>query len=43
MTGSKPSEDGRHGKMDKSLLSGVIPPVNKRDIEATTTAAKAAA
>lgn len=31
------------GKMEKSLLSGVVPPVNKRDIEATITAAKAAA
>ncbi|MES0126924.1 hypothetical protein NKL05_33685 [Mesorhizobium sp. C420B] len=31
------------GKMEKSLLSGVIPPVNKRNIEATITAAKAAA
>ncbi|RUW90244.1 hypothetical protein [Mesorhizobium sp. M7A.F.Ca.US.010.02.1.1] len=30
-------------KMEKSLLSAVIPPVNKRDIEATITAAKAAA
>ncbi len=31
------------GKMEKSLLSAVIPPVNKRDIAATITAAKAAA
>ncbi len=30
-------------KIEKSLLSAVIPPVNKRDIEATITAAKAAA
>lgn len=31
------------GRMEKSLLSAVTPPVNKRDIEATITAAKAAA
>lgn len=30
-------------KMERALLSAIIPPVNKRDIEATITAARAAA
>jgi len=31
------------GKIEKSMISALMPPVNKRDMDATITSAKAAA